>query len=467
MFARGYFPGRSGQVFVVPNEGDIITSRDPLYRFMHGSPWPYDTHIPILFHGAPFVRSGDHGSAVQQDVAPTIGRLLGLSDIPTYTGRALTEALSSPPAANAPRVVTVIVLDAMKASYFDQYAAVMPTLTRLRREGAWFSRGFANVLPTVTGVGHATIGTGTEPRIHGITVNNLFNRVTGKSQEAYDQLDTRELMALTLADYWNLATDGKAVIIGQGGAIRATAGLVGRGACLVGARKVLAASYGGADGGWETNNTCYAMSPALNGRIARPIWEAAGGKWMGHDISSASKFRASSLFQKYEAEALLAVVEQSSIGADEVTDLIFVNMKGPDYTAHAHGPDSRELQETLAELDRQMAAYLALIDKKAGAGRSVIAVTADHGTPGEPKPGRRFYPEDIIPLIHKKFDPQGRIVQYYADAAGNQLHLDTARIQALGFTLKDVAAFLESLDMFTAAFTEDEVRAAQAKLRRP
>ena len=48
MFARGYFPGRSGQVFVVPKQGWFVTSRDPLYRFMHGSPWDYDTHIPVL-----------------------------------------------------------------------------------------------------------------------------------------------------------------------------------------------------------------------------------------------------------------------------------------------------------------------------------------------------------------------------------------------------------------------------------
>ena len=45
-FARGYFPGRSGQIFIVPREGDFIVDRDPLYAFMHGSPWPYDTHIP-------------------------------------------------------------------------------------------------------------------------------------------------------------------------------------------------------------------------------------------------------------------------------------------------------------------------------------------------------------------------------------------------------------------------------------
>ena len=147
----------------------------------------------------------------------------------------------------------------MRADYFDKHAAVMPTLSRMRREGAWFSEARTIVLPTVTGVGHANIGTGSDPRFHGITVNNLFNRVTGKSQEAYDDLDPHELMALTLGDTWNLATDGKAVIIGQGGAIRAIAGLVGRGSCLIGAKKIIAASYGGADGGWETNPTCYTM----------------------------------------------------------------------------------------------------------------------------------------------------------------------------------------------------------------
>jgi hypothetical protein len=464
MFARGYFPGRSGQVFVVPNEGDVITSRDDIYRFMHGSPWDYDTRIPILFHGAPFVTRGVFsGAAKQQDIAPTLGAMVGVPSIATYSGRVLTEAVAGTTA--RPRMVSVIVLDAMRADYFDTYAAVMPTLTRLRREGAWFAEARSNLLPTVTGVGHATIGTGTDPRIHGIAVNNLFNRVTGKSQEAFDRLDTRELMALTLADSWNLATDGKAVIIGQGGALRATAGLVGRGACLVGARKVIAASYGGPDGGWETNPACYTMPPALENFVGRRVWEAAGGTWLGHNIATASRFRASALYQKFEGEALLAVVSDSSVGADELTDFVFVNMKGPDYTAHMHGPDSAELRETLAELDRQMTAYLALIEQKAGAGRSVTVITADHGTPGEPTPGRRFHPDQIVPLIHKRFDPEGRIVQYYGDAANNQLFLDTARIRSLGFTLKDVATFLEGLDMFAAAFTEDDVRAAQARLK--
>lgn len=465
MFARGYFPGRSGQLFIVPREGDFITERDPLYLFMHGGPWDYDTRIPLLFYGAPFVKPGQWpDAAVQQDIAPTIGALIGAPALATYTGRPLANAVTT--AIGRPRLVSVIVLDAMRADYFDQHAALMPTLSRMRREGAWFSEARTNVLPAVTSGGHATIGTGSDPRFHGITVNNLFNRATGKAQPVYQGLDPQELMALTLGDNWNLVTNGAAVIIGQGGAMRATAGLVGRGACLVGAKKVLAASYGGADGGWETNPACYTLPEALKPLVGRRVWEAAGGTHMGHDIASATKFRASSLFQRFEAEALMAVVRASAAGADDTTDLVFVNMKGPDYAAHLHGPDSPELRETLAELDRQLARYLALVDEKAGPGRSLTVVTADHGTPGGPQPWRRHHTDEIIALINQRFDPEGKLVQYYNDGANNELFLDTARLQARGFTLKDVAAMLEALDFLDAAFTEDEVRSAQAALRR-
>lgn len=463
MFARGYFPGRSGQVFVIPKKDWFVTSHDELYKFMHGSPWEYDTHIPLLLSGAPFVKPGQFDvAAKQQDVAPTVGALIGATPLPTYTGRALTEAIAA--GAGAPRVVTVMVMDSMRADYFEKYAAQMPTLTRLKNEGAWFGNTHTVVLPTVTGVGHANIGTGSEPRFHGIVVNTLFNRSTGQQQDAYFHLDTRELMALTLADEWNLATDGKAVIIGQGGAIRATAGLVGRGSCIISGRKILAASYGGSDGGWETNPECYTMPAALAAFKGRDVWEKAGGRWMGHDIASSSKFRASALFQQYECEALRAVVDASTVGADDVTDLVFVNMKGPDYTSHAYGPNSPELSATLAELDRQVAAYLEMIEKKVGRGRSLLVITADHGQPAEPPQGGRVFLEDLIAQLNQRFDPDGKFINYYDDAANNQLHLDTARLQSRGFSLKDVATFLEGLDVFEAAFTEDEVRAAQAAL---
>jgi hypothetical protein len=465
MFARGYFPGRSGQIFLIPRQGDVITDRGDLYGFMHGSPWDYDVHIPLLLHGPGLVERGEFGEpAVQQDIAPTIAAFIGATPPATTTGRVLREAMR--PGAR-PRVVVLLVLDGMRADYFETYAAELPTLTRLRSEGAWFSNARINYLPTLTSVGHATIGTGTDPRIHGLAANNLFSRVAGRPQPAYAGLDPRELMALTLADVWNLQTDGKAIIVGQGGAIRATAGLIGRGACLVNGRPVMAASYlNRGDGEWETNPECYRMPDYLKTITAAPFWKQAGGTWLGHDIGNASSFRASSLFQRFEGEALAAVATNEPFGADDIADLLFVNMKGPDYVGHAYGPDAAEMREEMIELDRQVTRLLEIIDRKAGPNGRLLAVTADHGMPGEPQAGRRHYPDQITARLHARFDPEDKkLVTYYGDSANNQIFLDTARLAARGFSLQDVATFLAEEPFLSAVFTEDEVRAAQAGLR--
>ena len=467
MFARGFFPGRSGQVFIVPREGDIITSRDPLYGFMHGSPWDYDTHIPFLLYGPPFIRQGEWRDPVsQQDMAPTLAAILGTTPAGSMTGRTLTAALDE--ATSRPRVVVLLVFDGSRAGYFDTYADAMPTLSRMRREGAWFSNARTTVLPSVTSVGHANIGTGTEPRIHGQPSNTVFNYVTGRPQPAYRDLDPSELTALAIGDVWNIASEGRAVIIGQGGAIRATAALVGHGACTVNGRPVIAASYNARDGGWETNPDCYEMAPALEKITAPPYWQKAGGTWMGHKIDSPTSFRASSLFQQFEGDALMAILEEAPIGADEVTDLVLVNMKGPDYTGHAYGPDSAEIRETLAELDRQVTRLLDLLNRKAGANQAVVAITADHGMPAEPPPGRRHYGEDVTKLVHDRFDKEERMVRLYGnDSANSQIYVDRDRLRELGVSLQDIAAFLESQDFIAAAFTEDEVRAAQQRLPHP
>jgi hypothetical protein len=464
-FARGYFPGRSGQLFLIPREGEFLVDDDPLYAFMHGSPWAYDTHVPLLLYGPPFVKpmvSADRVS--QQDLVPTLAALLGTSPPDTAVGRPLTPALAA--GAARPRVIMLLVMDGGRADYFDTYRDVLPTLSRLRAGGAWFANAHVTSVPTLTAVGHANLGTGAEPRTHGLAVNHLFNRVTGKSQEAYDQLDPGEMMALTLADAWNLQTDGRAVIVGQGGAIRATAGLVGHGGCLVNGRPVRAASYSSRSGGWETNAKCYVMPEALKALNAETYWKDAGGTWMGHDIANGTKFRASALFQRFEGDALAAVLEEAPIGADEVTDLVLVNLKGTDYVGHAYGPASPEMKAELTELDRQIARALEILERKAGAGRYVVAVAADHGMPGEPATGGRRYIAEIAKRIDARFSPAGgSVVQYFGDAANYEIHLDTARLRTLGVPLRDVADFLEREIPFAAVFTEDEVRAAQQRLQ--
>src|SRR6202008_18631 len=97
-----------------------------------------DVHPPVLFYGPPFIRQGEwRDPVVQQDVAPTLAALLGQPAPSTANGRVLAPALNA--GAGKPRVLALFVLDGTRADYLDTYREVMPTLTRLRREGAWFA----------------------------------------------------------------------------------------------------------------------------------------------------------------------------------------------------------------------------------------------------------------------------------------------------------------------------------------
>ena len=91
MFARAYFPGRTGQLLIVPREGDFITRPDPDVAYMHGSPWAYDVEIPLMFAG-PAVEAGVYSTpCVQQDIAPTLAAALGVSMPPTATGQRIAD----------------------------------------------------------------------------------------------------------------------------------------------------------------------------------------------------------------------------------------------------------------------------------------------------------------------------------------------------------------------------------------
>ena len=167
--------------------------------------------------------------------------------------------------------------------------------------------------------------------------------------------------------------------------------------------------------------------------------------------------RRTSIFARFEADTLLSMIEGESVGVDDVTDLVIVNFKTPDFVAHQYGPDSAELRETLAELDRQLTRLVDVLDKKTES-RYVLAITADHGMPGEP-PAKslRVYSDDVIKLVHDHFDPQGLLVQHY-EPENSQIAIDMNRLAALNKTLADIARLLEKQPFIFAAFTEDEVR---------
>ena len=60
---------------------------------MHGSPWRYDTHVPIIFAGAGISSRVVHRLVHPVDVAPTLSALLGMTAPGAAKGTILSEVL--------------------------------------------------------------------------------------------------------------------------------------------------------------------------------------------------------------------------------------------------------------------------------------------------------------------------------------------------------------------------------------
>lgn len=459
-FARGYFPGRTGQILIVPREGTILTRPEASVPYMHGSPWAYDRRIPMLFWGAGVTPGKYALPAVQQDVAVTIASALGISMPRTATGKVLPGIR---PATPRPRAVFLLVLDGMRPDYFDQHAGVMPTLMGLRKNAAWFSNAEVNYLPTNTGAGHASIATGSEPRVHGITGNNFFDRATRQRHDMLDDWNPRDLVALTLSDVWQLHTGRRGRVIAQGSSQPASVALAGHGACQAAGFPVVHAAYDETAGVWKSDPDCFTLPHQLDSFDSRQIFPS-DGMWMGHRVDTVSEIRRSALFSSFEADTFVRLIETQGVGDDDVPDLLLLNYKTADYVGHKHGPDSPELAAALGELDRNLARILQAIEARVGR-EYLMAITGDHGMPTNPPAGGgRYFAPDIVASIHAKFDPGGQLIPYY-EPENSQIFVDEERLAGLGLSLKDLVTFLEAQPFVFAAFTEDEVRREAARLR--
>lgn len=81
------------------NAGDLIIVMDPYWldtdsaATTHGTPYRYDSHVPMILYGAG-ARVGHYDRSVAVvDLAPTLSRILGVTPPPMSEGEALREAL--------------------------------------------------------------------------------------------------------------------------------------------------------------------------------------------------------------------------------------------------------------------------------------------------------------------------------------------------------------------------------------
>ncbi|MBX9579774.1 MAG: hypothetical protein K2X87_05645, partial [Gemmataceae bacterium] len=72
-----YHPDRCGDLLVIPRPGVQITPYPE--GTIHGSPHPYDTHVPLLVFGAGVPKAGKVDRRVSMlAVAPVLARALGI-----------------------------------------------------------------------------------------------------------------------------------------------------------------------------------------------------------------------------------------------------------------------------------------------------------------------------------------------------------------------------------------------------
>jgi predicted AlkP superfamily pyrophosphatase or phosphodiesterase len=88
--ALSYYPGRSGDLIIVPRENWILTTS----ATTHGTLYPYDQQVPVILYG-PGVQKGLYDSAATPaDLAPSLAVLASVQF--ETEGHARTEAFTAP-----------------------------------------------------------------------------------------------------------------------------------------------------------------------------------------------------------------------------------------------------------------------------------------------------------------------------------------------------------------------------------
>jgi predicted AlkP superfamily pyrophosphatase or phosphodiesterase len=91
---RNFHPKRSGDIYLVFEPNVFINDFDGLkVASTHGSPWRYDTYVPVIFAGAGLMAAKVSRAVTPYDIAPTLASYLNVKPPSGAVGRPLSEVL--------------------------------------------------------------------------------------------------------------------------------------------------------------------------------------------------------------------------------------------------------------------------------------------------------------------------------------------------------------------------------------
>jgi hypothetical protein len=181
-------------------ESQSLQPRDP--RTSHAAVWMYLERIPLVAYGPGVIVPGDSEARVSlADLAPTTAQLIGFDGWPSDRDGVALPGLRT--TGVTPKVVVTFVYDGGGWNVLRQWPNDWPHLARLMREGANYRNALTGSFPAVTACAHATIGTGSFPRQHGITGHNIRDGATArKAYREPGNADPSDILVPTLADLW-------------------------------------------------------------------------------------------------------------------------------------------------------------------------------------------------------------------------------------------------------------------------
>ncbi len=89
--ANSFYPGRSGNLYIINMPGWYMgyNAEERENSSTHGSPWNYDTFVPLIFMGPGIPNGFDASQSGPHDIAPTIAEYLGIKKPSGNVGRVL------------------------------------------------------------------------------------------------------------------------------------------------------------------------------------------------------------------------------------------------------------------------------------------------------------------------------------------------------------------------------------------
>jgi predicted AlkP superfamily pyrophosphatase or phosphodiesterase len=481
---NGHVAGRSGELLLVskPNnfvnrlsseDFESIAGKSPVLASSHPNPWNYLTRVPIIMYGPSQMPEG-----VQTDTPVDIASIPATyADALKLDGfEARAPRLRGFIANRPPKMILTIVIDGGGWNTLRYHPASHPNIDALGAGGLTYTNATIGSAPSVTGAVHATFGTGTYPRTHGIP-GNVMRYPDGEVGDAFlDKGDPRYLNRPTVSELWDEQNDNRA-LVGTVSFESWHLGMIGHGAQRSRGDRDVGALWNIGDDedveeGWWINEDFYRLPTYL----ARTDFERLGryetaldardglpdGTWFGHTIGSSALDEqdgekddaffgrplneiaeptmrpASPAFARFTGDAVVQVLRREGFGRDDITDLLWVEMKMPDFAGHKYNVINPEQGDVLREVDRQIGRFKRQLDRRVGRGNYVIVISADHGQQPIPEVAGGWR----IDLIEVERDIELRFGRVVEQATPADLFIDTEALERSGHSLEQIARYL-------------------------